>query len=72
MYLIDSNIIIYSYLNEYLRKIIIDPDVFVSEISRVEVLGYYKLKHNEETYFNTVFELVPIILPDIKIFDKAI
>ena len=72
MFLIDSNIIIYSYSYEYLRKIIIDSDVYVSEISRVEVLGYHRLTNSEEIYFGAVFELVPILLPDAGIYDKAI
>jgi toxin FitB len=74
MYLIDSNIIIYSYSEsyQYLRKIIVDEAVFVSEISRVEVLGYYKLTYEEEVYFRDVFDLVPSILPTSNIFDKAI
>ena len=59
--LLDSNIIIYSYSDEfsYLRKFFVADDVFVSEISRVEVLGYHKLKEKEEAYFKDVFELLP-------------
>ncbi|RLJ80106.1 type II toxin-antitoxin system VapC family toxin [Pedobacter alluvionis] len=73
-FLLDSNLIIYSYSNEYeyLRELIIDESCIVSEISRVEVLGYHALKKEEEKYFNDIFEYVPIILPDQNIFDKAI
>lgn len=74
MYLIDSNIIIYSYSESYryLRKIIVGEAVYVSEISCVEVLGYSKLTDEEEIYFRDVFDLVPSILPTSNIFDKAI
>lgn len=73
-FLLDSNLIIYSYSNEYeyLRKLIIDESCIISEISRVEVLGYHALKTEEEKYFKDIFEYVPIILPDQNIFDKAI
>ena len=73
-FLIDSNIIIYSYSNEYayLRNIITDTESNISEISRVEILGYYGLKTEQEKYFLYIFNLVPIIFPSQQIFDKAI
>jgi predicted nucleic acid-binding protein len=72
--LIDSNIIIYSYLNEYqyLREMIIDGTSNISEISRIEILGYHGLKNDEESYFNDIFTLVNIIIPTQEIFDRAI
>ena len=74
MYLLDSNIIVYSYLPEYeyLRELFVAEPVFVSEISRIEVLGYHKITTNEEYYFKDVFSLIPIILPTQQIFDIAI
>ncbi|MDN3581492.1 type II toxin-antitoxin system VapC family toxin [Mucilaginibacter flavus] len=73
-FLIDSNIIIYSYSNEYqyLRDIITDELSNISEISRVEVLGYYALKADERKYFNDIFNFVPVILPSQEIFNKAV
>ncbi len=73
-FLVDSNIIIYSYSSdyEYLRKLIIDESCTVSEISRVEVLGYHALKQEEEEYFKDVFSYVPLILPSKAVFDRAI
>ena len=58
MYLIDSNIIVYSYLPqfEYLRTLFIKESVYISEISRLEVLGYYKLTADEEKYFKDIFK----------------
>lgn len=73
-FLIDSNIIIYSYSNEYeyLRELIVNESCVLSEISRVEVLGYHALKKEEEKYFNDVFDYASIIIPDKNIFDQAI
>ncbi|MGV8092647.1 MAG: type II toxin-antitoxin system VapC family toxin [Mangrovibacterium sp.] len=74
MNLIDSNIIIYSYSEnyQYLREIIVGEGAYVSEISRVEVLGYHNLSPEEEIYFQDVFTLLPSILPTPNIFNKAI
>ncbi|PYF74111.1 type II toxin-antitoxin system VapC family toxin [Pedobacter nutrimenti] len=73
-FLLDSNIIIYSYSNEYeyLREFIIDGACWLSEISRVEVLGYHKLKKEEEKYFRDVFKYASVIIPDGEVFDRAI
>lgn len=73
-FLLDSNVIIYSYSSEYeyLRELIINESCTVSEISRVEVLGYHGLKKEEEKYFKDIFEYAPVILPDQDIFDSAI
>jgi len=73
-FLLDSNIIIYSYSSEYkyLRELVINESCVVSEISRVEVLGYHGLKREEEKYFKDIFEYLPVILPDQDIFDRAI
>ncbi len=74
MYLIDSNIIVYSYLpqHEYLRELFIKDSIYVSEISRLEVLGYHKLTANEEIYFKDIFNLIPVIFPSQQVFDSAI
>jgi predicted nucleic acid-binding protein len=50
----------------------IAPNVYVSEISRIEVLGYHKLTNMEESCFKDIFELIPILLPNSRIFNKAI
>ncbi|MBV8388791.1 MAG: type II toxin-antitoxin system VapC family toxin [Mucilaginibacter sp.] len=46
--------------------------MYISEISRLEVLGYHKLTSEEESYFKDVFSFVPIIFPSQEIFDTAI
>jgi len=73
-FLVDSNIIIYSYLDkyQYLRKLIVDESASISEISRIEVLGYHKLTADEENYFLDIFDLVVINIPSKEVFDKAI
>jgi predicted nucleic acid-binding protein len=73
-FLLDSNIIIYSYSNEYeyLRELIINESCVLSEISRVEVLGYHGLKEAEKKYFEDVFDYAPVIIPNQDIFDRAI
>ena len=72
--LVDSNIIIYSLLEEFrdLRELLVRDDCYVSEISRVEVLGYHNLKSTHKRYFSDVFDYVPIIIPNHVIFNKAI
>lgn len=74
MFLIDSNILVYSRLpgHEYLREILLDQPVFISEISRVEVLGYHKIISEEEAYFKELFHIIPVIFPTSIIFDAAI
>ena len=74
MFLIDSNIIVYSNLpaHEYLRALFFEQSVFISEISRLEVLGYHKIKEDEDVYFKNIFKLVPIIFPSQEIYDTAI
>lgn len=73
MFLIDSNIVIYSYLPQYkyLRNLFLEDFIFVSEITKVEVLGYHKLTIDEHTYFRDVFDLVRSVLPSQEILDAA-
>lgn len=73
-FLIDSNILIYSYSTkyEYLRELIVNESCVLSEISRVEVLGYHRLKEEEEKYFKDVFDYASVIIPDQSIFNQAI
>ena len=73
-FLIDSNIVIYSFSDEYtyLRRFIIDESAVISEITRVEVLGFAGLNSDQEKYFVDVFSYMKIIIPDQEIFNKAI
>ena len=73
-FLIDSNIIIYSFSDEYdyLRDLVVNENANVSEISRVEVLGYHGLNRKQIKYFEDVFSYVSILVPTGEIFEKAI
>lgn len=74
MKLLDSNILIYAPQPAfaYLRPLLIEPACFVSEITRLEVLGFHRLKEIERAYFERVF-LQKIVLPVTKeIIDLAI
>lgn len=64
MYIFDSNII-YAAIDEYayLRDMIRKENPTVSEISKLEVLGYHKLQPSEYRDFEAIFnqfELIPI------------
>jgi len=74
MFLIDSNIIIYSALseNDFLRKYFYEQKNFVSVISEIEVLGYSKLSASEKNYFYACFELLHKIRIEDSIIQKSI
>ena len=74
MKIIDSNILIYSYSEEYkdLRELIWSEGVFASEISRLEVLGYHGLKEQEENYLKDIFLVLKMHQIDIQVLDEAI
>ena len=74
MNLVESNIIIYSALKEfaYLRELFKEENVFVSEISLLEVLGYSSITKEQENYFNAVFSLVNKIPVSTEIIFEAI
>jgi len=74
MKLLDSNIIIYSAKEEYsyLRDIYKEDDVFISEISRLEVLGFHRITSDQEKYFKSVFSVITLIPISTEIIDAAI
>ncbi|MCD4789255.1 MAG: type II toxin-antitoxin system VapC family toxin [Bacteroidales bacterium] len=74
MKLIDSNILIYSARKQYehLRHYFNELDVYVSAISRLEVMGYYKLTSKDKNYFNAVFNVIKIINISDEIINEAI
>ncbi len=73
MKLLDSNILIYAPQPafNYLRVLLVDEDVAVSEISILEVLGYHKLNLIEKKYFEVLFNTIKIIPIDREIILKA-
>lgn len=74
MKILDSNILIYSFGDDfrYLRPLILEQDTFVSEITRLEVLGFHGLSKSEEAYFTEMFLEVRILEIDIPTIDEAI
>lgn len=72
--LLDSNIIIYSFLPEFeiLQEYLRNNEICCSVISCVETLGYHRLSEDEQHYLQLLFETIavyPIIQP---IIDTAI
>lgn len=74
MKLLDSNIIIYSAkeVYSYLRNIYKEDNVFISEITRLEVLGFHRIISDQENYFKSVFSVITLIPISTEIIDDAI
>ncbi len=74
MKVIDTNLLIYSNLEEYkyLRTLLRNPDIYVSAISRVEVLGFHKITTTDKTYFEALLRRIPQIAITDEILDKAV
>ena len=71
--LIDINILIYSAKPEfsYLRSLILSGENFVSALSLVEVLGYYKLTEEDRNYFDASFHLLTALPISDEVISKA-
>ena len=73
--IIDSNIIIYSVIPEYNKVRIFlkehEPELAVSAISKIEVLGYHKLSAEDRLLFTGFFSSIRIIQIDNLIVDIA-
>ncbi len=76
MYLLDSNILIYSAKAEYsfLRNYITNATAIsaVSVATVIEVLGYHRLTHEDKTYFESCFALLQIFEVTQAVSDKAV
>lgn len=74
MKLIDSNLLIYSYAEEYkyLRTLIWGEDASCSEITRLEVLGYHALGPIELIYQKDIFLVLKTHAIDASILEEAI
>lgn len=74
MNLLDSNILIYSFQKAFrhLKPLVLDPTNSVSEISRLEVLGYGKMTEDERLYLESVFTILQNVPIDKQVIDKAI
>lgn len=74
MKLLDTNILIYASKNEYayLRQLFLKPNIYVSDITRIETLGYHKITPAEKEYFENVFNVIPSISFSEAIIQKTI
>ncbi len=74
MKLLDSNIIIYSAKDNYafLRKIYKERNVFISDITRLEVLGFHRITPNQEEFFISIFSVVNILPLSNEVIEAAI
>lgn len=72
--LLDSNIVIYSSNADYdfLRQRLAPYDLVVSDISRLEVLGFSRITELEKRYFNEFFEAVECFIITPQIINHAI
>lgn len=74
MKLLDTNILIYSAKPEYqyLQALYREIGVSVSEMTRLEVLGFGGLTEEQGVFFTAVFDIVRVIPISKEIIDKAI
>lgn len=74
MKILDANIFIYAPhpMYAHLRPLLIDPDCVVSDITRVEVLGFHRLDQKSKTYYETVFRRIVRLPVTVDVLDQAI
>lgn len=76
MYLLDSNIVIYSARSEPayadLRNWIKHPDAALSALSRLEIMGFHSLTSADARYFQTAFTALPQLPITDAILSQAI
>ncbi len=74
MRILDSNIIIYATQSNYsyLLPLLQKSDSYVSEIIKLEVLGYHKFSDSTKQDMTILFSILNIIPIDSAIIDKAI
>ncbi|MEM1043681.1 MAG: type II toxin-antitoxin system VapC family toxin [Bacteroidota bacterium] len=74
MYLLDSNLIIYAGQAEHepLRQFIEAETPLVSEVSRLEALGYHKLGGAERGFLEAFFDAAVVLPISRAIVDRAI
>ncbi|MCC7526610.1 MAG: type II toxin-antitoxin system VapC family toxin [Chitinophagaceae bacterium] len=73
MTLADSNILIYAAKPEYpqLKDLLVQDEIAVSDLTKLEVLGYHALTKEAKEYFNAVFSLVTILPITSAVINKA-
>ena len=60
--LLDSNIIIYAFKPEFqqLQPFLTNREVCCSAITRLETMGYHKLRKDEERYLKRYFQIITV------------
>ena len=73
-YLLDSNLLIYSAddTHSFLRPLVQTTANYVSAISQVETLGFYKLALADKLYLESVFAILGILPVSPSIIQRAI
>jgi toxin FitB len=73
MRLIDSNVLINAADKMPILKVHLNKkDLYISEISKLEVLGYPDLKQKERLYFESLFLMLDILPIDSDVIEEAI
>ena len=74
MIVYDTNLLIYSFQPVYgfLQADLLRSDVYVSAITKLEVLGYPSISNAEKAYFERLFALINIIPIDDAVINEAI
>lgn len=74
--ILDSNIVIYAFQPEYrdssLEKFLLQGEFSVSNVTRLEVMGYWRNSDDEFKRFELFFEAIHILAVSSEIIDRAI
>jgi toxin FitB len=74
MRILDSNIVIYATQRSYsyLFPLLKDPNNYISEITKLEVLGFHGFDKTSKQAMESLFKRLQIIPIDSEIIEKAI
>lgn len=74
MRLVDSNILIFAAKPEYpeLKEMLEQNDIAVSELTRLEVLGFPNLTQEAEDFFQAIFSIVTVLPISDNVINRAI
>ncbi len=72
--LLDSNIVIYlgSDKADLVEKFLLEKQLYVSVVTKVETLGYHKISEKEKKFLNLIFEKITVIPIEDDIIATAI
>lgn len=74
MRILDTNILIYASQEQfsYLRPLLLDSDNFISDITKVETLGFHKMKSFEKVFLEDIFRILNSLPVSEEVIQKAI